>query len=76
VLRQETREIKRMDSREIVDKLQGRSTFPWHPRAGQEYVMWDYEKNNYLIFAYSLQPFEPEHRVTYEWVPIGYGLLP
>ena len=72
-----------MDSNEIVNKLQGRSIFPWHPRPGQEYVMWDYEKDKYIIFTYTLQPSEFDGTYqydgayeSYEWIPIGYGLLP
>jgi len=64
-----------MDSKEIINKLQGRSIFPWHARPGQEYVMWDYEKNSYIIFAYTLK-YSVDDDGEYEWLPIGYGLLP
>lgn len=65
-----------MDSEEIIDKLQGRSIFPWNPRAGQEYVMWDYEENKYIIFAWTFKYSVHHEDEGWEWLPIGYGLLP
>jgi len=70
-----------MDSREIIDKLQGRSIFPWQARPGQEYVVWDYESNEYLIYTYTRAPFYSDYSDIrdgdeYQWLPMGYGLLP
>ena len=65
-----------MDSEEIIDKLQGRSIFPWHARPGQEYVMWDYQENRYIIFAYTLQHSKHQEDEYWEWLPMGYGMLP